>query len=56
MELEPLERGVSILRDRSGGTLKLLMDAVGLLDGPALSGNSKRVHTLLQPALRSGIR
>jgi predicted permease len=31
MELEPLERGVSILRDRSGGVLELLMAAAGLL-------------------------
>ncbi len=31
MELEPLERGVSILRDKFGNALKLLMGSVGLL-------------------------
>ena len=31
MELEPLERGVSILRDKFGTALKLLVASVGLL-------------------------
>jgi predicted permease len=31
MQLEPLERGVSVLRDRFGDVLKLLMVSVGLL-------------------------
>ena len=31
MELDPLERGISILRDRYAGALKLLLTAVGLL-------------------------
>ena len=31
MELDPLERGISILRDRYAGALKLLLIAVGLL-------------------------
>jgi len=31
MDLDPLERGISILRDRYSGALKLLLTAVGLL-------------------------